>query len=101
MNRTECLSTSFVLWCGITIFETTMSACDIFYLRIATRFRSGQFDSVPEEVPTNLSRLPPCEQAHNLKVIGSNPIPATTFVITHSPSRSNRRDGSCISGERG
>ena len=43
MNRTECLSTSFVLWCGITIFETTMSACDIFYLRIATRFRSGQF----------------------------------------------------------
>ena len=32
-------------------------------------------------------------QAHNLKVIGSNPIPATTFVITHSPSRSNRWDG--------
>ena len=24
---------------------------------------------------------------------GSNPVPATTFVITHSPSRSNRRDG--------
>src|ERR1700745_865811 len=23
---------------------------------------------------------------HNLKVIGSNPIPATTFVITYSPS---------------
>jgi len=32
-------------------------------------------------------------QTHILKVIGSNPIPATTFVITHSPSRFNRRDG--------
>src|ERR1700737_337726 len=32
-------------------------------------------------------------QAHNLKVIGSNPIPATTFIIIHSPSRSNRRNG--------
>jgi hypothetical protein len=32
---------------------------------------------------------------------GSNPVPATTFVITHSPSRSNRRDGSVLSGERG
>ena len=31
-------------------------------------------------------------QAHNLKVIGSNPTPATSFVITHSPSRSDRRD---------
>src|ERR1700687_4595713 len=40
-------------------------------------------------------------QAHNLKVIGSNPIPATTFVITHSPSRPNRRDGLTFSGERG
>jgi hypothetical protein len=37
---------------------------------------------------------------HNLKVIGSNPIPATTFVITHSPSRSNRRDGFGFSEER-
>jgi hypothetical protein len=37
---------------------------------------------------------------HNLKVIGSNPIPATTFVITHSPSRSNRRDGFGLSEER-
>src|SRR5712664_4576090 len=42
----------------------------------------------------------PCEQAHNLKVIGSNPIPATTFVITRSPSRSNLRDGSGFSGDR-
>jgi hypothetical protein len=32
-------------------------------------------------------------QAHNLKVIGSNPIPATTFVITRLPSRSDSRDG--------
>ena len=24
---------------------------------------------------------------------GSNPVPATTFIITHSPSRSNDRDG--------
>src|SRR6266436_710178 len=40
-------------------------------------------------------------QAHNLKVIGSNPIPATTFIITLSPSRSNRRDGFGFSGERG
>jgi hypothetical protein len=39
-------------------------------------------------------------QAHNLKVIGSNPIPATTFVITHSPSRSDRRDGFGFSEER-
>ena len=39
-------------------------------------------------------------QAHNLKVTGSNPIPATTFVITHSPSRFNRRDGLSFSGER-
>src|ERR1700738_2072204 len=37
---------------------------------------------------------PVARQAHNLKVTGSNPVPATTFVITHSPSRSNRRDGS-------
>src|SRR6266852_3191630 len=36
---------------------------------------------------------PVARQAHNLKVTGSNPVPATTFVITHSPSRSNRRDG--------
>jgi len=28
-------------------------------------------------------------------------LPATTFVIAHSPSRSNRRDGSVFSGERG
>jgi hypothetical protein len=39
-------------------------------------------------------------QAHNLKVIGSNPIPATAFVITHSPSRSNHRDGLRFCGER-
>jgi hypothetical protein len=39
-------------------------------------------------------------QAHNLKVIGSNPIPATTFVITHSPSRSNHPDGFGFSEER-
>ena len=32
-------------------------------------------------------------QAHNLKVIGSNPIPATTFVITRSPSRSKCPSG--------
>ncbi len=32
-------------------------------------------------------------QAYNVNVTGSNPVPATTFVITHSPSRSNRRDG--------
>ena len=37
---------------------------------------------------------------HNLKVIGSNPIPATTFVITRSPSRSNRRDGLAFWGSR-
>jgi hypothetical protein len=43
---------------------------------------------------------PVARQAHNLKVIGSNPIPATTFVITHSPSRSNRRDRFSFSGER-
>ncbi len=42
---------------------------------------------------------PVARQAHNLKVIGSNPIPATTFVITHSPSRSNRRDRFSFSGE--
>src|SRR5713226_2964362 len=28
-------------------------------------------------------------------------VPATTFVITHSPSRSNRRDGFSFSGESG
>jgi hypothetical protein len=39
-------------------------------------------------------------QAHNLKVTGSNPVPATTFVITHSPSRSNRRDGRYSSRSR-
>ena len=32
---------------------------------------------------------PVARQAHNLKVAGSNPAPATTFVITHSKSRSN------------
>ena len=40
-------------------------------------------------------------QAHNLKVIGSNPIPATTFVITHSPSRSDSRDGLAFLGNAG
>jgi hypothetical protein len=44
---------------------------------------------------------PVARQAHNLKVIGSNPIPATTFVITHSPSRSNRRDGLAFLGNAG
>src|SRR5712671_700613 len=43
---------------------------------------------------------PVARQAHNLKVIGSNPIPATTFVIIHSPYRSNRRDGSSFSEEQ-
>src|SRR5438046_10266835 len=43
---------------------------------------------------------PVARHAHNLKVIGSNPIPATTFVITPSPSRSNRRDGFNLSEER-
>ena len=28
-------------------------------------------------------------------------VPATTFIITHSPSRSNRRDGFSFSGESG
>jgi hypothetical protein len=28
-------------------------------------------------------------QAHNLKVTGSNPVPATTFIIAHPPSRSD------------
>ena len=36
---------------------------------------------------------PVARQAHNLKVTGSNPVPATTFVITFSPSRSNDRGG--------
>jgi hypothetical protein len=30
-------------------------------------------------------------QAHNMKVTGSNPVPATTFIITHSPSRYDSR----------
>ena len=34
------------------------------------------------------------------KPAGSDPIPATTFVITHSPSRSNHRDGFGFSEER-
>ena len=37
----------------------------------------------------------------NLINRGSNPVPATTFVITHSPSRSNRWDGFSFSGESG
>ncbi len=45
---------------------------------------------VPPATPARRDGL----SAHNLKVIGSNPIPATTFIITHLPSRSNRRDGS-------
>jgi hypothetical protein len=40
-------------------------------------------------------------QAHNLKVTGSNPVPATSFVITRSPSRSNRRDGLAFLGNAG
>ena len=40
-----------------------------------------------------------CREAANLNVGGSNPIPATTFVITPSPSRSNRRDGFVQSSE--
>ena len=43
---------------------------------------------------------PVARQAHNLKVIGSNPIPATKIVITHSPSRSNHWDGFRFSEER-
>src|SRR5712675_1174005 len=44
---------------------------------------------------------PVARQAHNLKVTGSNPVPATTFVITRSPSRSNRRDGLAFLGNAG
>jgi hypothetical protein len=40
-------------------------------------------------------------KAHNLKVTGSNPVPATTFVITRSPSQFNRRDGLSFSGNSG
>ena len=36
---------------------------------------------------------PVARQAHNLKAAGSNPAPATSFVITHSPSRSDRPGG--------
>jgi hypothetical protein len=45
------------------------------------------------------------QQAYNLvrlitfEVRDSNPFPATTFVITHSPSRFNRRDGCDSFGE--
>jgi hypothetical protein len=53
---------------------------------------------VGQEHPRILNR----RQTHNLKVIGSNPVPATTFVITRSPFRSNRRDGLTFSkGTRG
>jgi hypothetical protein len=34
----------------------------------------------------------------HLKATGSDPVPATTFVITRSPSRSNHRDGLTFSG---
>ena len=36
---------------------------------------------------------PVARQAHNLKAAGSNPAPATTSNIIHSPSRSDRRGG--------
>src|SRR6266478_5926591 len=48
----------------------------------------------PEQVPPSRTvNMTSSRQAHNLKITGSNPVPATTFIITHSPSRSNRRDG--------
>ncbi|WP_205665048.1 hypothetical protein, partial [Acetobacter cibinongensis] len=31
-------------------------------------------------------------QAHNLKAAGSNPAPATTFIINHSQSTSDRHE---------
>jgi hypothetical protein len=49
---------------------------------------------------TSTLRKAAIRQAHNLKVIGSNPILATTFIITRSPSRSDRRDGFTFSEER-
>jgi hypothetical protein len=38
--------------------------------------------------------------AHNLKVTGSNLVPATTFIMTHSPSRSKHCYGPCGAGRR-
>lgn len=42
---------------------------------------------------SSYSTWPSARQSHNLELGGSNPFPATTFIITHSPSRSNDRDG--------
>src|SRR6266581_856218 len=58
------------------------------------KFSSGWTGGQNRSLVTSGSMPAVGRQAHNLKVTGSNPIPATTFVITHSPSRSNRRDGS-------
>src|SRR3954463_3429095 len=39
---------------------------------------------------------PVARQAHNLKVTGSNPVPATN----HQPSQDNPSEGFCLSGSR-
>jgi hypothetical protein len=45
----------------------------------------------------NLSRA--VRRGHYVRV-SSNPVPATTFIITHLPSRSNHRRGFGLSEER-
>src|SRR5687768_5297252 len=40
--------------------------------------------------------VPPQKRFHHSKVVGSNPAPATTSVITRSPSRSSHRGGVCV-----
>jgi hypothetical protein len=49
-------------------------------------------------VPSQSGENGPYE-THNLKVIGSNPIPATSFVISRCPSRTNRWDGFSFMGK--
>src|SRR3546814_5546043 len=50
--------------------------------------RTTPFQNAPEPINAGWSS-PVARQAHNLKVAGSNPAPATTFVITRSKHRSD------------
>src|SRR6266849_2871895 len=76
-------------------FHTKAYQCAAPIGRVTCRLWFGSRTAAPEAGVTGGA-----EPLIPLKVTGSNPVPATTFIITHSPSRSNR-GGLRFSGEGG
>ena len=113
------ISASLATWqvchgCNVARMATIICGpyCFLHSLRSQCTTRPGEAKSSPERGsfvafqrtnrtngrPANDHRAYEDPLTHNLKVTGSNPIPATTFVISSSASRSNRRDG-CFLGK--